>query len=248
MAAESCERVATTGVRRLVATDRPTVDHTTQQAGATNRGMNGVDDTATSVETEGYLAPETVAAARDRYAETVPTAKTATSEAAKAMGFDRAEYDRRVTSDVVASVRDAVFASSLRVRVADGETFDEWRAETDAEVVLVGNESAPQVVWHAPGFADQAVAATFGDERLSAERRDGGLAFVAATFGDEREAAVATLRRQAFGRLYRELFDEDADHEESNGDGGLRADEELGADDERDTGVDGDGTGDADVS
>ena len=187
--------------------------------------MDGVDDTATSVETEGYLAPETVAAARDRYAETVPTAKTATREAAKAMGFDRAEYDRRVTSDVVASVRDAVFASSLRVRVADGETFDEWRAETDAEVVLVGNDSAPQVVWHAPGFADQAVAATFGDER---------------------EAAVATLRRQAFGRLYRELFDEDADHDESNADGGLGADEELGADDERDTGVDRDGTDDAD--
>jgi hypothetical protein len=182
--------------------------------------MDGADDTPTGVETEGYLAPETVAAARERYVETVPTAKTATREAAKAMGFDRAEYDRRVTSDVVASVRDAVFASSLRVRVNDRAAFDEWRTETDAEVVLVGNESAPRVVWHAPGFADRAVAATFGDER---------------------EAAVATLRRQAFGRLYRELFDDDAAPDESS------TGEELDADDELDTGVDGDDTGDASV-
>lgn len=148
--------------------------------------MDGADDTPAGVETEGYLAPETVAAARDRYAEAVPTAKTATREAAKAMEFDRAEYERRVTNDVVAAVRDAVFASSLQVRVADRERFEAWRAETDTEVVLVGSESAPRVVWHAPGFADRAVAATFGEER---------------------EAAVGTLRRQAFGRLYREVLD-----------------------------------------
>ncbi len=130
----------------------------------------------------------------------VPTAKTAAREAAKAMGFDRAEYERRMTNDVISAVRDAVFASSLRVRVADGETFDEWRTDSDAEVVLVGNDSAPRVVWHAPGFGDCAVAATFGEER---------------------EAAVATLRRQAFGRLYRDLFDDEAgtDGDESVADG-----------------------------
>jgi hypothetical protein len=40
-----------------------------------------------------------------------------------------------------------------------------------------------RVVWHVPPFADAAVAATFQDER---------------------DAAVATLRRQAFGRCYRD--------------------------------------------
>jgi len=178
--------------------------------------MDAADNTPAGVETEGYLAPETVAAARDRYAETVPTAKTATREAAKAMEFDRAEYERRVTNDVVAAVRDAVFASSLRVEVADRDSFEAWRAETDAEVVLVGNESAPRVVWHAPEFADRAVAATFAEER---------------------EAAVGTLRRQAFGRLYREVLDE-ADATDTGSDG----------DDAGDTTSSGDDAGDADVS
>ena len=163
------------------------------------------------IETEGYLAPATVAAARDRYAEAVPTAKTATREAAKAMSFDREEYERRVTSDVVGTVRDAVFASSLQVQVADRETFEAWSADGDREVVLVGHDDAPRVVWHAPGFADSVVAATFADERA---------------------AAVSTLRRQAFGRLYRGVVDGEATGVDDTGDDGFAAGE---ADTEPDT-------------
>ncbi|MEZ3142970.1 DUF5809 family protein [Halobaculum sp. MBLA0143] len=167
----------------------------------TDTGTNADGD----IETEGYLAPATVAAARERYAEAVPTAKTATREATKAMSFDREEYERRVTSDVVGTVRDAVFASSLRVQVADRETFEAWADDDGRETVLVGHDDAPRVVWHAPGFADSVVAATFADER---------------------EAAVGTLRRQAFGRLYRGVVDEDdgADDGVETGDVGDAAD------------------------
>lgn len=175
------------------------------------------------VETEGYLAPATAAEARARYAEAVPTAKTATREAAKAMSFDREEYEQRVTSDVVGAVRDAVFASSLRVRVADRETFESWAADADHEVARVGHGDAPRVVWHAPGFTDTAVAATFGEKR---------------------EAAVGTLRRQAFGRLYREVVGDGADdtHSGETDDAGAESDgdgDDTGA---ADTPDDGDGS------
>jgi len=53
------------------------------------------------------------------------------------------------------------------------------------DLTVFGSEDVDNVVWHAPPFADAAIAATFQDER---------------------DAAVATLRRQAFGRLYRDAL------------------------------------------
>lgn len=135
------------------------------------------------VETEGVFDPETLAAARDAYEAVGPAAQTAVREAASAMGFDQAEYQDRVTSEVIETARDAVFASLLTVRVADRETFDDWRADADVEVDVLGSPDVDHVVWHVVPFADAAVAATFQDER---------------------DAAVATLRRQAFGRYYRD--------------------------------------------
>jgi catabolite regulation protein CreA len=99
------------------------------------------------------------------------------------MDFDGEEYDDRVTSDVVEAARDAIFASLLVVRIADRDTFESWRADTDVEVTVLGSPDVERVVWHVAPFADAAVAATFQDER---------------------DAAVATLRRQAFGRCYRD--------------------------------------------
>lgn len=133
--------------------------------------------------TEGLLAPGSAAAARDRYAALGPAAQTVVREVASAMAFDREEYDDRITSEVVATARDALFASLLRVRVGTREEYEDWRRDFDGEVVEAGSEHVTHVVWHA--FQDRAVAATF-------ER--------------EEDAAVATLRRQAFGRLYRELL------------------------------------------
>ena len=57
------------------------------------------------------------------------------------------------------------------------------RNGSDGEVHVAGSENVDHVAWHAPAFADAAVAATFQNEE---------------------SAAVGTLRRQAFGRLYRD--------------------------------------------
>ncbi|WP_435077352.1 DUF5809 family protein [Halococcus sp. AFM35] len=137
--------------------------------------------------TDGRFSPTTEAAARERYAALGPTAQTVVREVATAMDFDKDEYDERVTSAVVERARNALFASSLEVSVGEREEFDDWRADhSEDDVHVIGNENVPRVVWHAPAFAETAVAATFADEE---------------------RAAVETLRRQAFGRLYRELFE-----------------------------------------
>ncbi len=136
------------------------------------------------MDTEGRLRPETPAEAREIHAELTPTAKVATREATKTMEFDQTEYDERVTPEVIESVRNAIFASLLTVRVADRQTFDDWLADRDADTTVIGAERAPRVVWHDSAAADTVVAATFGDERA---------------------AAVGTLRRQAFGRVYRDM-------------------------------------------
>jgi hypothetical protein len=134
--------------------------------------------------TEGIHAPETEAEARDLYEAAGPTAQTVVREVARSMEFDREEYGDRVTSDVVETARDAVFASLLEVSVGDDEEFAAWReAHPDYEAHVTGSENVSRVVWHPVPFAGVVVAATFENEP---------------------EAAVATLRRQAFGRVYRD--------------------------------------------
>jgi len=136
------------------------------------------------MDTEGLFAPETAAAACERYEALGPAAQTVVKETTRAMAFDADEYGERVTGDVVETARDALFASLLEVRVGTREEFEEWQADTDYEVTEVGNENVDNVVWHVAPFAE---------------------ATVAATFHEERRAAVDTLRRQAFGRIYREV-------------------------------------------
>lgn len=140
------------------------------------------------METKGSFAPATVEEARDRYAEAGEAARVVVRETAKAMGFDGAEYDERVTGEVIETARDALFASLLTVHVADRETFEAWvdeREFTPEQVTVLGSEHVDNVVWHAAPFAD---------------------AVVAATFQNEPEAAAGTLRRNAFGRIYRDAL------------------------------------------
>jgi hypothetical protein len=136
------------------------------------------------METEGQFAPDSAAAARDRYESLGSTAQVVVKEVAKAMGLDAEAYRERVTSEVIETARDALFAESLSVTVGTREEFEAWCGDTDREVEVIGAENVDHVVWHAPDFSDAAVAATFQSER---------------------DAAVGTLRRQAFGRLYREV-------------------------------------------
>jgi hypothetical protein len=140
------------------------------------------------METEGVYAPETVDEASAAYEDAGPAAQVVVRETVRAMEFDREEYRERVTSDVVETARDALFASLLEVSVGDRAEFDAWQDEhPDYEVHETGSENVDNVVWHAAPFAGTAVAATYQNER---------------------DAAVGTLRRQAFGRIYRPAFEE----------------------------------------
>lgn len=141
------------------------------------------------METAGTLAPESEREAREAFEAAGPTAQQVVREAARAMSFDREEYRERVTGEVVETARNVLFAERLAVRVGTREEFDAWREDhPDYEVTELGSPDVDRIVWHAAPFAD---------------------AVVAATFQNEREAAVGTLRRQAFSRLYRPRFEDD---------------------------------------
>jgi hypothetical protein len=141
------------------------------------------------METEGVLDPETAAEVRDQYEAVGPAAREVVRETAKAMGFDRVEYADRVTGDVVATARDAAFASLLVVHRGDRAAFDDWLAAHPAfEVREIGSADVDHVVWHPARAAGVVLAATYQDEPA---------------------AAASTLRRQAFGRVYRDLLDGD---------------------------------------
>jgi hypothetical protein len=136
------------------------------------------------MDTEGLFSPASVAEAREWYETAGASAQEVVKETARAMAFDAEEYDERVTGAVIETARDALFASLLEVHVGTREEYDTWRRDTEYAVEEIGSEHVDNVVWHAPGFGDEAVAATYQDER---------------------QAAVSTLRRQAFGRIYREV-------------------------------------------
>ncbi len=135
------------------------------------------------METRGRLEFETEAAAREAFEAAGPRARTVVREVARAMDFDRDEYERRVTPAVVETARDALFAGELAVTVGSREAFEAWRQEADLAVTVVGSDEVDNAAWHAAPFAGEAVAATFQHEP---------------------DAAVETLRRQAVGRIYRE--------------------------------------------
>jgi hypothetical protein len=154
---------------------------------------------------KGEYAPATAGAARERYDALGSTAQVVVKETARAMAMDADEYDERVTSEVVETARDALFASLLEVRVGTRAEYEDWLADrSDYEATEVGSEHVDNVVWHAAPATETVVAATFQDER---------------------RAAVGTLRRQAFGRVYRPLVTAD---EAADGDGGEGDGEEAG--------------------
>jgi len=67
--------------------------------------------------------------------------------------------------------------------VADRAAFDAWRDSYDGEVRVAGGDAVDSAAWHVSPAAGRAVAATFQDEA---------------------DAAVGTVRRMAFNRLYRD--------------------------------------------
>ncbi len=142
------------------------------------------------METTGYLEPTTTGAARTAYDELEPIGRELVREVAVAMGFDRDAYRSHVTDDVVATAHDALFAGLLEVHIVETEGFATVREGFPAgvEVSLEGPEHVDHVAWHHAKCADRVVAVTFQDQR---------------------DAAVSTVRRMAWGMVYRELV---ADH------------------------------------
>jgi len=133
------------------------------------------------METTGRLAPTDPEDASAAYEELATPASVVTKEVARALDVD--DFQERVSPEVIVTARDAIFASTLAVTVGAREEFEDWREGFEGDVIEAGNEHVDNVAWHA--FDGDAVAVTFQAER---------------------EAAVATLRRQAFNRLYRDLF------------------------------------------
>ena len=135
------------------------------------------------METQGLLSPTTAEEAHRHFDALGPAAQTVTKEVAKAMAFDREEYRERVTSEVVGTAREALFASLLEVHRGSREEFETWSDEHgDLEPEIEGAETVDYVAWHPIPFEDRVVAVTYQNEP---------------------EAAVGTLQRQAFGRHYR---------------------------------------------
>lgn len=145
-------------------------------------GVDGGPDGA-DTETRGRFTPESWADAEARYEALGPTAQSVVRETARAMAFEKAEYDDRVTGDVIETARQTLFAETLTVRVADSEAFEAWRAAYPGDVRIAGSDSVDRVAWHVSPPAETAVAATFQSEP---------------------DAAVGTVRRMAFNRLYRD--------------------------------------------
>ncbi len=135
------------------------------------------------METQGTFAPKSWSDARNQYEALAPTAQTVVREVARAMAFDRDEYESRVTGEVVETARQALFASFLQVCVGTRAEFEAFQADCEYDVRVAGSDTVDNVAWHDAPFAGTAVAATFQNEP---------------------EAAAATLRRMAFNRIYRE--------------------------------------------
>jgi len=134
------------------------------------------------MDTEGVYEPESVEAVIEAYETAGPAAQIVVKEATKAMAFDNAEYDERVTGDVIETARDALFASLLKVYHGSREEFEDWCESRQYSVDLMGSDDVESVVWH-PVVVDETV--------------------VAASYQAEPDAAAATVRRRAFGRHYR---------------------------------------------
>lgn len=135
----------------------------------------------------GFLAPETRADAQDAFESLGPAAQTVTKEVAKSMGMDRDEYAERVTGDVVATARDAMFAELLHVYAGTMEEYDSWAdAHPAFEADRHGSDDVDNAAWH-PVRPTETV--------------------VVATYQNEPDAAIGTLRRIAFGGHYRDLLD-----------------------------------------
>ncbi len=68
------------------------------------------------MQTEGILAPETPAAARDRFASLAPAAKAVLREVGRELSMDTGTYQEQMDDDSWLTAQKQIFASRLAVR------------------------------------------------------------------------------------------------------------------------------------
>lgn len=139
------------------------------------------------METEGLFAPATTVAVVETYDTLSSAATNVVKELARDLTADASAYDEMVGPETVATAQEALFASLLEVYTGTRTEYEEWCADRDVERIERGNENVANVAWHHAPAAGTVVAATYAQQR---------------------DAAVGTLRRQAFASVYRELLEE----------------------------------------
>jgi len=162
------------------------------------------------METQGRIAPETQSAAREEYAAFAGPAETVTRAVARALDADErldrtesaSDGDGADASPAVTTAHDALFASLLTVHVGRTGEFESWVEDAGLDPDVIGSEHVDRVAWHPVAFAGTVAGATFQSEP---------------------EAAVATLRRRAFGEYYRPVVRADGRDGPDGGSGGETA-------------------------
>lgn len=138
------------------------------------------------MDTEGLFAPESAETARQQYAAVGTAARAVVREFARSAPIAADVDDVREDEDLVHTAHEAIFASLLAVTLGTREEFEDWLEARDREVERLGSDHVDRIAWHDAPFAGQVLAATYDSEPA---------------------AAAATLRRQAFARLYREVVE-----------------------------------------
>lgn len=138
------------------------------------------------METRGHFAPRTETAASEQYDELALAAKTVTKEIAEAGTDTSAEYRALVDDSVIETAQQALFASLLEVHVGSVSEYEAWLSDHEGlDVSLAGTDTVPRRAWHPVWPTDQGTAVSFQNSP---------------------EAAIATVRRQAFGQHYRTIL------------------------------------------
>ena len=139
------------------------------------------------METVGFLTFETDTAVRTSHEQYRPIARELVREVSLSLGLAGDAYRDAVTDEVIQTAHDAYFASLFQVMIGDSAAFVEWKERNapNYDVTLEGSEHVDRRAWHPAPFANSVAAVTFNEQA---------------------DAAVSTVRRQAYGRLYRDIL------------------------------------------
>ncbi|MBS3760816.1 DUF5809 family protein [Halodesulfurarchaeum sp.] len=139
------------------------------------------------METQGHFAPRTETAASAQFDDLALVAKTVTKEIAEAGTDTSGGYQALVEESVIETAQQTLFASLLEVHVGSVDEYEAWLTDHDSlEASLAGTETVPWRAWHPVWPRDQVTAVSYQNSP---------------------EAAIATVRRQAFGQHYRAILE-----------------------------------------